>query len=198
MDYLLVLVVEAVEAVDAQHEQRDKGRQRLAGMEWSDGADVCEIRRLYEECAGTWTGCDWPTRFGKFALDLNGWSAAEARKTVAASKGDIHAADWQAPAAEWLAIVEQIARQAEDHAARAVRAASAGAWLEALEQARLAWMSEFATGRMVWRGFPMTWQRLFLAVELAVAGHSNATQADQAPVSPKTQADGCCHVLPGR
>lgn len=189
VDYLLVLVLEAVEAVDARCKLRQKGRQPLPGLGVCDETEVREIRRTFEEVAGTWTGCDWPTRFFKSALDLNGCTAAEARKKVAESKDGVHAADWQA-AAEWLAKIEQIAREAEEHAARALRAASDGAWLVALDQARLAWMNEYATGRMVWRGFPMSWQRLYLAVEAAVANHSNATQTEQAAISPATQADG--------
>lgn len=179
MDYLLVLVVEAVEAVDARHARRQKGRLRLGGLGPSRGAELSEIRQLYEEAVGAWTGCDWPTNFGNSKLDLNGWSAAEARHKAAACKDTLEALDWQA-AADWLARIEQIAERAEEHAAQAVRAATAGAWLEALEQARLAWASEYATGRLMWQGFPMTWQRLFLAVEAAVPLHHNAAVADRA------------------
>jgi len=60
--------------------------------------------------------------------------------------------------------VEQQAALAEEHAARAVRLAVAGAWGDAFECARRARAREFATGRMIWRGFPMTWHRFFVAV----------------------------------
>jgi hypothetical protein len=180
MDYLLTLVIEAVEAVDARHERRQKGRQRLAGVGKSGGADVQEIRQLYEESVGTWTGCDWTTKFGKHVLDLNGWTSAEALKKAMANKTAPERPDWLA-AAEWLAKVEQLAEQAEIHAARAVRAATAGDWLASLEAARQSWANEFATGRMIWRGFPMTWQRLFLAVEAAVPLHPNAN--DTVPIA---------------
>jgi hypothetical protein len=181
MDYLLVLVVEAVEAVDARHERRHKGRLRLAGLGGADGADIREIHRLYDEAAGTWTGCDWSTTFGKSALDLNGWTAADARKKASTSKAAVDAENFEA-AAEWLERIERLAEGAEGHAARAVRAASSGAWREAIEEAHLAWASEFATGRLIWRGFPMTWQRLHLAVSAAASLHPNATEADQATV----------------
>jgi|SRR5581483_8343038 len=167
MDYLLVLIAEAVEAVDARHARRDLVQRRLANGGEGAAPDVRTIRRIYEEASGTWRGCDWRTTFGRSGLDLNGCSAAQAQTHAKASADAIVAADWQA-AAQWLAHVETHAAAAEQHAAQAVRAAAAGRWLEALEQARQAWSSEFATGRMVWRGFPMTWQRLFLAIEAAV------------------------------
>src|SRR5579864_1573422 len=130
MDYLLVLLVEAVEAVDARHERCEKGRFRRGGAGDGDRAAVAKIRCLYEEAAGTWKGCDWPTRFSKSHLDLNGWTAARARKKGAACKGAL-AAEWNA-AADWLAQVEKRAARAEEHAGQAVQAAAAGAWLEAL------------------------------------------------------------------
>ena len=180
MDYLLVLVVEAVEAVDARRERRQRRLQRLRLPKGDkDKAEITEIRELYQEARGTWTGCDWQTSFGKLGLDLKGWTAVRARARAATCESAHEAAEWQA-AAEWLATVEQTAQRAEEHAASAVRAAAAGAWLQALDQARLAWSSEFATGRMIWRGFPMTWQRLFLAIEEAVPLHDDATDADQA------------------
>jgi hypothetical protein len=179
MDYLLVLVVEAIETVDARHERRAKGRQRLAGMHPARSANLDEIRQLYEHAAGAWTGCDWATTYGKQKLDLNGWTAAEARKKAGTCSNTAAVADWQG-AAEWLAKIEQQAEQAEEQASRAVRAVSAGLWMEALDEARQAWASEFATGRMIWRGFPMTWQRLFLAIEAAVPDYPNAIPLQQA------------------
>lgn len=179
MDYLLVLVVEAIETVDARHERRAQGRQHLLDLGSNLGGDAQEIRRLYEEATGTWAGCDWPTRFGESALNLNGVTAAEARHKAATYQGKAGAADWEA-AADWLARVEQHAARAEEHAAQAMRAVAAGDWHEAFVQARLAWTSEFATGRIVWCGFPMTWQRFYLGVEAAVALHPVAAQTAQA------------------
>lgn len=176
MDYLHVLLVQAVEAVDARRQSNALGRQRLAGLSAAaPSEELRTIRRLFDECAGAWTGCDWPTRIGKSGLDLNGWTAADARKKTIATMGHEDEADWQA-AALWLTKVEQIARDAEERAALAVRQAAAGDWHDALEHARAALASEFSTGRAVRRGRPITWHRLFLAIE-AVARRQPADNA---------------------
>lgn len=180
MDYLLVLIVEAVETVDARHARIAKTRQRLAGVSSFGGEAVREIRELYEEASGTWTGCDWPTKFGKSELNLNGWTAADARMKAAAARGTGQEANWRA-AADWLANVEKYAALAEDEGARAVHDAAAGDWREAFEHARQAWINEYATGRMIWRGFPMTWQPLMLAVE-AAAEHTSTNAIQPAAV----------------
>lgn len=178
MDYLLVLIVEAVEAVDARHQRHERRRRQHRSPKGANArAIIAEIRRLYKEATGAWTGCDWPTSFGTLNLDLNGWTAAKARAKSASCPNPGEAVAWQA-AADWLATVEQQSERAEEHALLAVRAAAEGAWLEALEQARLAWAGEFATGRMIWRGFPMTWQRLFLAIESSVPDYPNAMAAE--------------------
>jgi hypothetical protein len=181
MDYLHVLIVQAVEAVDARHERLAVGRQRLAGLGASAAVSpsVAEIRLLYEKSTGVWTGCDWPTELGKSRLDLNGWTAERARKKETAVMGADQESDWHA-AADWLAKVEQVAQHAEEQAALAVRAASAGEWREALEYAREALASEFATGRAVRRGSTMTWHRLFLTVEAAIPLHPSAPDPCQA------------------
>ncbi len=139
MDYLHVLIVQAVEAVDARHHRLAIGRQRLGRCRDRDSVspDVGEICRLYEENTGSWTGCDWPTKVGTSALDLNGWTAEQARTRAATSMGSDQKSNWQA-AADWLAKVEQVARDADDHAVQAVCAALVGDWLEALDHARLA------------------------------------------------------------
>jgi hypothetical protein len=69
MDTLALLVVQAIEAVDRRHSPPSE-RPGAASLE--------EIARTYEEAAGAWTGCDWPTAFGPTMLDLNGMTAAEA------------------------------------------------------------------------------------------------------------------------
>lgn len=163
MDYLSVLIVQAVETVDQRHDATDEGRRlspREGGLTHAE-----EVRQAYQEASGTWTGCDWPTKFGRSGLDLNGRTAAEVRALAGGAEAR-EAADWSA-AADWLAEVERHARQAETHAAAAVTAAQAGDWREALQHAQQAWAQEFATGRPIWRGFPLTWQRLYQAVEAA-------------------------------
>jgi uncharacterized protein (DUF2235 family) len=177
MDYLLVLIVEAVEAVDARHERRRLARRHRAE---GDRPKLQEIRRLYEEAKGAWTGCDWHTHFGKLGLDLNGWTPARARARAAECMETEAAAEWRA-AGKWLSAVERMAMRAEGHAGWAVRAAAAGAWCEAVEQVRLARACEFATGRLVWRGFPMTWHRFFLAIADAAPDNGEVTTLDLCP-----------------
>jgi hypothetical protein len=165
MDYLSALVVEAVERVDQRH-VRDSGKftlpQRLP-------ADLEAIHEAYREGTGTWSGCDWPTTFGKSGLDLQGWHAGEARSMAEQSRGEV-AADWTA-AARWLTQVEEHARQAEARAAAAVSAASAGHWREALQFAEQAWALEFGSGRAIWHSFPLAWQKLLQATEAAFLTH---------------------------
>jgi hypothetical protein len=175
MDQLLVLVVQAVEAVDARRARRAEALRSAAALPGREKPDVQGVVQAFDAAAGTWTGCDWPTRYGKAGLDLDGWSAAEAEAAAEEHRGTAEEADWRA-AARWLARVEQFARRAEAEASQAVRDAAAGAWHDALEHARRARACEFMTGRTVWRGTPTTWQPLLRAVfaatpDPAASGH---------------------------
>lgn len=169
MDYLTVLLVEAVEAVDQRHAQREKGRQFVAGLAEEHKVGIEEICRAYEEGVGTWAGCDWPTRFGASELDLNRCSAAEAESMAVDAIDSPAAEDWSA-AARWLARVEEFARQAEIHAAAAVKAAESGHWEEALKQAHRAWVRELSTGRPL-RKRETAWKNLLLAIQKAHRAH---------------------------
>lgn len=172
MDYLTILLVEAVESVDQRHVQREKGRQLVAGLPEEDKTGIEEICRAYEEGAGTWGGCDWPTQFGATQLNLNRCTAAEA-ESMAVDALDSPVADEWSAAARWLARVEEFARQAEVHAAAAVKAAAAGQWEEALQQAHRAWVREFSTGRPL-RTEKTAWKNLLLAIEKAHFAHQQA------------------------
>jgi hypothetical protein len=170
MDYLAVLLVQAVETVDQRLERYEKGRQFLSGLPGSDKAGLEGISQAYETATGRWTGCDWPTRFGKTGLDLEDWSAAEAESLAVEMTltHDAEGTDWSA-AASWLGEIERMAAQAEEQAALAVTAANAGEWTEAIDHVRKARAMEFATGRPIWKGFPLTWDALSVAIESAAS-----------------------------
>jgi hypothetical protein len=174
MDYLAVLIVEAVEAVDQRRVRRETGRQFVLPECHEVGNE--EIGRAYEEGAGAWAGCDWPTRFGRMGLDLNGWTAVAARVRASETAG-LAAADWLA-AARWLTHVEECARQAESHAAAAVKAATTGQWEDAVQQAHRAWAREFSTGRPLRKG-KTVWKNLRLAVESAYLARRQAPQTGE-------------------
>ncbi|MBI3409010.1 MAG: hypothetical protein HY040_11740 [Planctomycetes bacterium] len=162
MDYLLALIVEAVESVDERRRQR-----RIAnGRKWPtrQRPTLEAIQQAFDEAKGTWTGCDWPTHFGSSGLDLNGWTSAKAESRV--RELTEATADWRG-AARWLALVEQHAREAESEAAKAVAAVQARYWHGALKHAQRARALEFATGRPLWHGFPLAWQRFSRIVEEA-------------------------------
>jgi hypothetical protein len=170
MDQLLVLVVQAVEVVDARRGRRAEALQLAATLPGREKPDVQGIIRAFEEAAGTWTGCDWPTRFGKAGLDLEGWSAAEAQAAAEEHRGLAEESYWRA-ASSWLTRVEQYARRAEEEARQAVLDATAGDWCNALKHAQWARACEFLTARTVWRGTPTTWQPLLRAVFAAMPDH---------------------------
>lgn len=163
MDYLAVLIVEAVEAVDERRGQRLQEQREAAA---AADIDIEQIRRAYREGTGTWTGCDWTTFVGKTGLDLRGCTAAEAQAMARRTADPQTAADWQY-AATWVSRVEEHARKAELHAAEAVHAAERGDWHAALQEAERAWALEFATGRPLRHGFPLTWQDLREVLERA-------------------------------
>jgi len=166
MDYLSCLVVEAVEAVD---ERRAAESTQTAAEERQPGG-LQEMTQAYRDGSGTWTGCDWPTQFGKTGLDLQGCQAADARIMADENRGTVAGEDWAA-AATWLMQVEKHAHQAESRAAAAIAAAAAGQWREALQFAEQAWALEFGTGRAIWHSFPLAWQKLRQAAEGAYLAH---------------------------
>lgn len=45
-------------------------------------ATLAEVWAAYEQARGRWSGCDWPTHFGRLGLDLEGVSSLEARAVV--------------------------------------------------------------------------------------------------------------------
>jgi hypothetical protein len=178
MEYLLALITEAVETVDGRLQHSEQARRFVSVASPLENAAIEEVRRAYQQATGTWTGCDWPTRFGNVGLDLNGLTAAEAEEFAEQSIGTVIGKDWQA-AARWLTVVEWHAKCAEQHAADAVAAASRGAWKEAFEHAYQAWILEFGTGRSVWRGFPMTWQPLRQTIETVLQLQGNTEGEDE-------------------
>jgi hypothetical protein len=173
MDYLAVLLVSAVEAVDQRHQQCSGAPQGVSGLPQTCAADMEPIARAYEEARGTWSVCDWPTCFGRAGLDLNGWTHSRAEAWAVETAG-LAAEDWAA-AAQWLRGVEGLAGRAETQAALALRAANAGQWREARQHAHQAWALEFATGRPIWRGEPPAWDKLWQAVEAAFLAHAHAS-----------------------
>jgi hypothetical protein len=161
MDYLAVLVVEAIETVDERHRQRSDIVERTPQVE---AADLDEIRRAYREGTGTWTGCDWATHTVKTGLDLKGCTAAKARILLYQAADPQEADDWRL-AARWLAHVEHNAQLAECRAFDAVKAAEEGRWRDALLQAEWAWSLEFSTGRALRHAPPLAWERLRSLIE---------------------------------
>jgi hypothetical protein len=185
MDGLIFLVVKAVDTVDERHPEA--AVQAGEGVLKALPPDVEEIVRLYEQTTGRWTGCDWPTSFGKGRLDLNGVTAAEAEAEVAARPEAV--GDWR-EAVRWLARVERSAHEAEREAREAVAFARAAAWENAVRQAERedgeavafaraaawenavrhaerAWELEFTTGRPLWRRPSHTWRTLNQAIQMA-------------------------------
>jgi hypothetical protein len=162
MDGLIFLVVKAVDTVDQRN--AELGVQTGESTPEAIAPDVEEIVRLYQETTGRWTGCDWPTSFGKARLDLNGVTAAEAEAEGAAGPEAAH--DWR-EAVRWLARVEMSAREAEREAGEAVAFARAAAWQNAARHAQRAWALEFTTGRPLWRRPSYTWRTLNQAIQMA-------------------------------
>jgi len=173
MDSLALLLVDAIEALDQRHLRLLRGRQVLKALPGSDRPDMAAIARAYEEGAGTWSGCDWPTCCGPNGLRLQGLTAAQAEARAVETAGSPEAEDWEAAAA-WLRRIELLAEQAEADAVLAVASANVGAWAQACRHARRAWSLEFQTGRTL-RGRPPTWQRLYEVIE--TAAQASAAQA---------------------
>jgi hypothetical protein len=180
MDYLLSPIVDAVETVEER--RRNRGEPPSSMTKSSSGqsadADFDAIRQAFQEGSGTWTGCDWPTRFGKGGLDLNGWSARQAEIMARETRGLPVGDDWQA-AVEYLAQIERQAEQAENEAVAAVAAAERRDWPTAIDRARRAWLIEVGTGRLRWHGFPFSWQPLRQAVEAAAKAQDAVSAASE-------------------
>lgn len=157
MDYLVVLITQAVETVD---QRRKEGTSDLVDVRNSDGqSDMEMLRRAYQEATGAWVGCDWPTKFGTAQLDLNGCTSRQAKLMADQATNAQQAEDWS-KASAWLAEIEKHARNAEAQAAAAVAAAEQGDLPKASMHAERAWASEFATGRTLWHSSPFAWQKL--------------------------------------
>jgi hypothetical protein len=167
MDYLAVPLVQAVEEVDRRRALREKGHRFISSLPAAESTGLADVYRAYEKATGTWTGCDWPTRFGKTGLDLNGWTADEAESMAVESIGRDDAEDWGV-AATWLRRIERSATDAETEASLAVAAAHAGKWDEAVRCARRARGVEFMSGRTLRRGPPLTWGPLCQMIEAAL------------------------------
>jgi hypothetical protein len=83
-----------------------------------------DIERAFHQSAGKWTGCDWPTQFGKSGLNLYGLKAKQAALLARATSG-LESADWRA-AVEWLDQVERDAQAAQVMAGEALTCARNG------------------------------------------------------------------------
>src|SRR5262249_45650122 len=163
MDYLAVLLVQAIEAVDGRRARRERVRTLIAPLIERKGG-LEEVARAYEQAAGQWTGCDFPTGNSKIGPNLEGWSSVEA-KVRARAVGPEEREKWRV-AADWLEGLERAAADAEAEATLAVTAATAGHWDEAVEHARNARAIELTSGRPL-RGGPFTWQPFYRAIEAA-------------------------------
>lgn len=183
MDYWFVPILHAVEMVDQRRQHHARGHQLVAALPAQGHPDLTAVARAYEEAVGTWTGCDWTTRFGNNDLDLNGWTAAEAESMAVESTDPEEVEDWTAAAA-WLVQIEKNAGQAEAQAALAVAAANAEEWTEALEHARRALLLEFASGRPLWNSGPLTWQGLWNAIHDAATSTSGPS-GSETPIEPR-------------
>lgn len=163
MDYLVSLIVEAVETVDQRNQyEKDLRLERI--LKKGRAGTPESIHEAFETGQGNWTGCDWPTRFGNSVLDLNGWTSDMAKGMAQQETDQQRKADWQV-AAEWLVKIEDRARKAEARAASAIKAVDAGHWQEALQFAESAWALEFSTGRPLRHGHPLAWLRLREEIE---------------------------------
>ncbi|MCI0738713.1 MAG: hypothetical protein L0Y72_06695 [Gemmataceae bacterium] len=178
MDYLAVLLVQAVETVDEQ--RRKRGDNSNTNRDDPDGIAIEEIRTAYREAAGSWTGCDWPTSVGKTHLNLKGCVEAWARTMAMRTAGQEAGKDWELGAA-WLAKVEDHARRAEVKAAAALRAAEDGRWREAVAHAECACALEFATGRAIWRDGPLAWQTFCQLLQNACVAQENSSRVATLP-----------------
>ena len=109
-----------------------------------------EIAPALAAGSGKWTGCNWPTRFGRTGFDLRGLCSSQAILMARATAGS-EAANWR-DAVAWLMQVEQDARQAESEAQTAASLAQNGKLRDALHCADRACAMEARYRRsLVWR-----------------------------------------------
>ncbi len=163
MDYLALLVVQAVETVDRRRRQVGETYRAMSDRE---EVSLADINQAYLQAVGTWAGCDWPMQMGQSALNVEGMTATQAEIMGQRAENGQLAEDWFATG-RWLTQVEQHARLAEFQAAEAVNAAEEGRWADALTHAEWAWALEFSTGRPLRRSPPHAWQHLRDRIEAA-------------------------------
>ena len=126
-------------------------------------ADGCleQIQDAFAQASGKWTGCDWPTQFGRGNLNLDGLQAGQALLMARATSGS-EAADWRA-AVKWLTQLESDARAAEVEGRSAADLALAGKLHEGLEHAGLACAIErHYHSRPIWQSL---WDAIRSALE---------------------------------
>ncbi len=109
--------------------------------------------------SGKWTGCDWPTQFGRSRLDLNGLRPSQALLMERATAGN-EAAIWR-DAVVWLRQVGEDAQLAEIEAQAAACLARSGRLSEALERIQRACAIEARYHTS------LVWQPLCTAIEAA-------------------------------
>jgi len=178
MDYLAVPLVQAVEAVDERRARHERERQVITSLLGTGPGAVKEVVEAFAEAAGRWTGCDWPTRFGRSRLDLNGYTAAEAKAEAAKTTNSDVREDWLFAAA-WLVSIEGFAERAEVHALHAVEAAKENDWDKAVSHARRARALEFTSCRALRRDGRLTWGPFCKSAEEAAVrarGHVAGTE----------------------
>ncbi|HKB41180.1 MAG TPA: hypothetical protein VKD72_32435 [Gemmataceae bacterium] len=169
MDYLAVLLVQAIETVEGRRALREGMRAIIAPLAAASKPGLEAVARAYEQAAGRWTGCDFTTRVGKSGLDLQGLSSADAKVRARMAVRPEEREEWRV-AADWLDGLEMAAADAETEATLAVAAAAAGHWDEAVKHARNARAIEFTSGRPL-RGGPFTWQPLYRTILSAARAH---------------------------
>jgi len=166
MDYLAVLLVQAIETVEGRRALREGMRAIIAPLAAASKPGLEAVARAYEQAAGRWTGCDFPTQVGTGGLDLRGCSSADAKVRARMAVRPEEREEWRV-AADWLDGLEVAAADAETEATLAVAAAAAGHWDEAVKHGRNARAIEVTSGRPL-RGGPFTWQPLYRTI-LSVA-----------------------------
>lgn len=154
------------------------------GIGRSHWRDVGAIYRFFRLAAGTWTGCDWPTRFTASRLDLNDWPSLGAQIMARKARSPKQRRQWRL-AARWLARIEKRAKRAERLAGLAVAAANVGQWPQARKLAAAAWALESATGRPYFRGLPPTWKRLAEIIEAAALARESSGETIDSDTDPR-------------
>ncbi|NLF70292.1 MAG: hypothetical protein GX575_14730 [Candidatus Anammoximicrobium sp.] len=156
------------------------------GIDWQRmEMSVDDVTNAYQQAAGRWSNCDWPTAFGRSSLDLNGLKSSQATLLARATAGR-ESEEWRA-AARWLGEIEEAARQAEVEAKAAMHLATAGRLPEALRHAQRAVEISGAYPRArIWE--PL---RAAIAGLLGTRRHRNDPSHD---VEPRTVREGAAQV----